>query len=94
LKVVRTVGEFSGCLRGGVLAAILHFEGAENLEPDPGALENFYEMGLRSLGLVWSRPNAYAHGVPFRFPSSPDTAPVSRTRAGTWCASATGSASW
>jgi membrane dipeptidase len=24
---------------------------------------------------VWSRPNAYAHGVPFRFPSSPDTGP-------------------
>jgi membrane dipeptidase len=53
----------------------LHFEGAENLGPDPGALEDLYEMGLRSLGLVWSRPNAYAHGVPFRFPSSPDTGP-------------------
>lgn len=73
--MVRTVGELSGCLRGGVLAAILHFEGAENLGPDPGALEDLYEMGLRSLGLVWSRPNAYAHGVPFRFPASPDTGP-------------------
>ena len=57
------------------MAAILHFEGAENLGPDPGALEELYETGLRSLGLVWSRPNAYAHGVPFRFPSSPDTGP-------------------
>jgi membrane dipeptidase len=75
LKVVRTVGELSECLRGGVLAAILHYEGAENLGPDPGALENLYEMGLLSLGLVWSRPNAYAHGVPFRFPASPDTGP-------------------
>jgi membrane dipeptidase len=75
LKVVRIVGELSGCLRGGVLAAILHFEGAENLGPDPGALEDLYEMGLRSLGLVWSRPNTYAHGVPFRFPASPDTGP-------------------
>ena len=75
LKVARTVGELSGCLRDGVLAAILHFEGAENLDPDPGALEDLYEMGLRSLGLVWSRPNAYAHGVPFRFPASPDTGP-------------------
>ncbi len=75
LKVVRTVGELSGCLRGGVLAAILHFEGAETLGPDPGALEYLYEMGLRSLGLVWSRPNTYAHGVPFRFPASPDTGP-------------------
>jgi len=24
---------------------------------------------------VWSRPNDFAHGVPFRFPSSPDTGP-------------------
>jgi membrane dipeptidase len=60
-------------LRGGVLAAVLYFEGAENLGPAP--LENFYEAGLRSLGLVWSRPNAYGHGVPFRFPASPDTGP-------------------
>jgi membrane dipeptidase len=75
LKVVRTVDELEGCLREGVVAAILHFEGAENLGPDPGALEELYAVGLRSLGLVWSRPNAYAHGVPFRFPSPPDTGP-------------------
>jgi membrane dipeptidase len=75
LRVVRTADELEGCLREGVVAAILHFEGAENLGPDPGALEELYEAGLRSLGLVWSRPNAYAHGVPFRFPSSPDTGP-------------------
>lgn len=75
LEVVRTVKDIERCLREDVLAAILHFEGAENLGPDPGALEGFYAAGLRSLGLVWSRPNAYAHGVPFRFPSSPDTGP-------------------
>jgi membrane dipeptidase len=73
LKVARTVEELESCLRDGVLAAVLHFEGAENLGPDPGALEDLYEAGLRSLGLVWSRPNAYGQGVPFRFPASPDT---------------------
>ncbi len=73
LRVVRSAQEIKNCLERGELAAILHFEGAENLGPDPGALEELYEVGLRSLGLVWSRPNAYAHGVPFRFPSSPDT---------------------
>ena len=56
-----------------MLAAVLHFEGAENLGPD--LLEDLYEAGLRSLGLVWSRPNAYGHGVPFRIPASPDTGP-------------------
>jgi len=75
LRVVRTADEIEGCLRDGTVAAILHFEGAENLGPDVEALEGLYETGLRSLGLVWSRPNAYAHGVPFRFPSSPDTGP-------------------
>ena len=75
LRIVRGVQEIENCLEIGEVAAILHFEGAENLGPDPGALEELYETGLRSLGLVWSRPNAYAHGVPFKFPSSPDTGP-------------------
>jgi membrane dipeptidase len=75
IKVVRTAEELEASLREGVLAAVLHFEGAENLGLDPGALEDLFEMGLRSLGLVWSRPNAYGHGVPFRFPASPNTGP-------------------
>lgn len=32
----------------------------------------FYAAGLRSLGLVWSRPNIFAQGVPLRFPGTPD----------------------
>lgn len=34
------------------------------MDPDLNALEVFYQAGLRSLGLVWSRPNAFEHGVP------------------------------
>jgi membrane dipeptidase len=30
---------------------------------------------MRSLGLVWSRPNAFATGVPFEAPGSPDQGP-------------------
>src|SRR5919199_5118197 len=75
VQVVRTVDELETCLRAGVLAAILHFEGAEVLDPELDALEVFYQAGLRSLGLVWSRPNAFGHGVPFKFPHSPDTGP-------------------
>src|SRR5204862_5975253 len=59
----------------GTIAAILHFEGAEPIDSQLNALEVFYRAGLRSLGLVWSRPNAFGEGVPFRFPSSPDTGP-------------------
>jgi membrane dipeptidase len=72
---VRTTSELATCLREGVLASILHFEGAEPIDPNLDALEVFYQAGLRSLGLVWSRPNAFAHGVPFMFPHSPDTGP-------------------
>jgi len=61
--------------RAGVVTAIVHMEGAEPIAPDLSNLEDWYERGLRSIGLVWSRPNAFAEGVPFRFPSSPDTGP-------------------
>lgn len=75
VKVVRTADELAHCLQEGILAAILHFEGAEPIDPDLDALEIFYQAGLRSLGIVWSRPNAFGHGVPFGFPHSPDTGP-------------------
>jgi membrane dipeptidase len=75
LQVVRTVEQLSACLDNGVLAAVLHFEGAEAIDPDLDALLVFYQAGLRSLGIVWSRPNAFGHGVPFDFPRSPDTGP-------------------
>jgi membrane dipeptidase len=75
LQVVRDVSSLRSCLERGILAAILHFEGADAVDAELNALEVFYRAGLRSLGLVWSRPNAFAEGVPFRFPSSPDTGP-------------------
>lgn len=75
VKVVRTSAELVRCLRKGILAAILHFEGAEAIDPQLDALDVFYQAGLRSLGIVWSRPNAFGHGVPFKFPYSPDTGP-------------------
>jgi membrane dipeptidase len=59
--------------REGAITAIVHLEGAEPIADDLSDLEQWYERGLRSVGLVWSRPNAFAEGVPFRFPSSPDT---------------------
>ena len=73
LPVVRatSVGDF----RDGQVTAIVHMEGAEPLAPDLSDLEQWYERGLRSVGLVWSRGNAFAEGVPFRFPSSPNTGP-------------------
>jgi len=61
--------------QAGRVAAILHLEGAEPLSADLSDLDDWYARGLRSLGLVWSRANAFAEGVPFRFRSTPDTGP-------------------
>ena len=73
LPVVRATS--ADDFREGQVTAIVHLEGADPLAADLSDLEHWYERGLRSIGLVWSRANAFAEGVPFRFPSSPDTGP-------------------
>jgi membrane dipeptidase len=67
----QSVGDF----RHGEITAIVHMEGAEAIADDLSNLADWYDRGLRSIGIVWSRPNAFAEGVPFRFPASPDTGP-------------------
>lgn len=62
-------------MAAGRHAAVLHIEGAEAIDPDLATLDVLYAAGLRSLGPVWSRSNIFAHGVPFRFNSSPDIGP-------------------
>jgi membrane dipeptidase len=75
IKVVRNVAELVDCLARGVMAVVLHFEGAEAIDPQLHNLEAFYQRGLRSLGITWSRPNAFGWGVPLKFPASPDIGP-------------------
>ncbi len=65
----------AGDFHEGRVTAIVHMEGAEPIAPDLSNLESWYARGLRSIGPVWSRANAFAEGVPFRFPSTPDTGP-------------------
>ncbi len=75
IRMARTVDELEQTQRDGALAMLLHLEGAEAIGPELTELETLYADGLRSLGPVWSRPNIFGHGVPFAFPSSPDTGP-------------------
>ncbi len=75
VRVCRDAGDIERCLAGDALAAVLHIEGAEAIDANFELLDVLYAAGLRSLGPVWSRPNAFGHGVPFRCPSSPDTGP-------------------
>jgi membrane dipeptidase len=74
LRVARSVADLDDAREGdGPPVAVMHLEGAEAIDSDLEALDFWHGAGLRSLGLVWSRPNAFAEGVAFRFPSSPDT---------------------
>ena len=76
VRVARGIADFDAARDGdGPPVTVLHLEGAEAIDPGLEALELWYGAGLRSLGPVWSRPNAFAHGVPFASPSSPDIGP-------------------
>lgn len=75
VRVCRDAAAIRACLEEGAMAAVLHMEGAEAIDADLAALDILHQAGLRSLGPVWSRPNIFGHGVPFRFPSTPDTGP-------------------
>lgn len=72
INVVKSKKELIRCLNKQKLAAIFHIEGAEAIDREFHALHVLYQAGLRSLGIVWSRPNRYGDGVPFRYPSSPN----------------------
>lgn len=74
-RLCRTAAEIEAARAAGAIAGVMHMEGAEAIDPGCDALYAFHAMGLRSLGPVWSRPTAFGHGVPFAFPSSPDTGP-------------------
>ncbi len=74
-QVVKDSQTLDYCLDNDIIAAVLHLEGAEPILPSLENLDFFYEKGMRSLGITWSRPNAFGYGVPFKYPSSPDTGP-------------------
>lgn len=75
LRICRSAADLRACLGEGKMAAIFHIEGAEGIDPEFHTLDVLYQAGLRSLGPVWSRSTIYGHGVPFRYPSTPDTGP-------------------
>ena len=75
MRVGRKIEDIDAAAEGGPPAAVLHLEGAEPIDAGLEALELWYAAGLRSLGPVWSRPNAFATGVRFRYPSTPDIGP-------------------
>jgi membrane dipeptidase len=75
MRVGRTVADLDAAAAGGPPVGVLHLEGAEAIDAGLESLDLWYAAGLRSLGPVWSRPNAFGTGVRFAFPSSPDIGP-------------------
>ncbi|MGG7519568.1 dipeptidase [Allorhizobium undicola] len=75
VSVCRSAADIRAAFQRQSFAALLHIEGVEAIGADLDALYVLHQAGLRSLGPVWSRPNIFAHGVPFRFPASPDIGP-------------------
>lgn len=72
-RICRSGAEIRTTIQDGGIAGIMHMEGAEAIGPDLDGLHVWHAAGLRSVGPVWSRPTAFGHGVPFRFPGDPDT---------------------
>lgn len=60
LRIATSADEVERAMADGVLAAVPHIEGAEAIPTDLDALSLLHALGLRSLGLTWSRPNAHA----------------------------------
>ncbi len=75
LALCRDTEGLHSAIGQGQLAALLHLEGAEAIDENLDMLEVLYAAGLRSLGLVWSRANVFACGVPFIHNADPDIGP-------------------
>lgn len=88
LRVVSDLADLEACLgrgdpatngddaaAGDVVGAVPHLEGAAPIAPDLSNLDALVDAGLRSVGLTWGRPNAFACGAPFVHDADPDVGP-------------------
>lgn len=72
-RVCRSAREIEQCMQQGVLAMVLHIEGAEALDDELALLDEFYDAGVRSIGPFWNLPNQFGVGISGGFPGSPDS---------------------
>ncbi len=62
--LIKTKTDFTKVIPREVPGIILSIEGAKLLENNLDLLPVFYELGVRAIGLVWSRKNYFGQGVP------------------------------
>jgi membrane dipeptidase len=59
---VASAGDLDAVEAGGRTGLMLSIEGAEALGSSPELIEAFWALGVRMVGLTWSRRNAFADG--------------------------------
>lgn len=75
IQLVHNASELTRFNSTDAIQAVLHFEGAEPIAENLSNLEEFYSKGLRSIGIVWSRPNIFGYGIPIAHPYKKDDGP-------------------
>ena len=75
VAIVRTTDDIRYNMASDIFSLEIHMEGADAIDDELHSLEWFYMAGLRSLGIVWSRPNNFGSGVPIKRTGSPDVGP-------------------
>lgn len=75
VAIVRTTDDIRYNMGSDIFSIEIHMEGADAIDDDLASLEWLYLAGLRSLGIVWSRPNHFGTGVPIKRSGSPDVGP-------------------
>lgn len=75
LDICRSATDIRAAMAQDKHAAIFHIEGAEAIDTEFRSFEVLYAAGLRSIGITWSRANAFGTGVPFRHDADPDIGP-------------------
>ncbi len=75
LTIIHSASELKQTCTNNTIAMLLHIEGAEAIAGDLSNLDFFYNLGVRSIGPVWSRANVFGHGVTSGGPGNPDTGP-------------------
>lgn len=65
IKVCKNVEDLNTAREEGKIGFVLSLEGAEPLYNDLSLLRSFYELGVRFIGLVWSRRNWVGDGSHF-----------------------------
>ena len=82
LAICTTADEVSSASLSGKVALMLSFEGVEPIGNDIRMLSVFHRLGVRGVGLVWSRRNYAADGCFFHQsnPAEPGDSPISECR--------------